>query len=113
MREPGPPLGTVEPLGGKALLKASGERRCLASGVGENEHSGAPRLAIPGDTEREPACLEGGGAEHRADRTSIARRPRAEKRERDVQVLGRNDPASAQARGLPAPDPSDSLRREP
>ena len=72
-----------------------------AGDVLQNEHADASRLAV--SRRQQPDRARGGGrpAQRLGDRRDLASRPVAQEREREMQVLARDDPAVAQLAGLP------------
>src|SRR4029079_5117501 len=70
----------------------------------EDEHADASRLAIATRNETDLPRPGGCFAQRQDDRVDLAGRPMPEKRERDVQVLSRDDPNACELRTLPPLD---------
>ena len=92
MGKPFPCLAPVDAERLEPRLEVAGERRRAASLVLEDEHPDAPRLAVPhGHEPRRLGDAAGRGAERLDDPGQFACRPVAEERERDVEMLARDD----------------------
>jgi hypothetical protein len=95
VREPGPRLALVyaEPL--QALEEVVRERRPTPLEIVADEHADAPRLAVVLHREDGPPSAPSSLPQRPHDGLEVRGRPGAEKGHRDVQVLGRDDPAAA------------------
>jgi hypothetical protein len=83
---------------GEEVLRERGRPPVL---VREGEHAHAPRLAVAGDLESRPRCGFRRRAKLSSDRPLLGCGPPAEERQRDVEVLPRND-SFAKLAALPA-----------
>jgi hypothetical protein len=100
VREPGPTLARVRPEALEPPLQVLGEGGGTPVLVAEHEHADAPRLAVALGGEARPLGRVGGFAQGRCECRELAARPAAEEGERDVQVLGWDDPPRAGERPL-------------
>jgi hypothetical protein len=100
VREPGPALARVRAEALEPPLQVLGEGGGAAVLVAEHEHADAPRLAVALCGEARPRGRAGGVAQGCREGGELGARPAAEERERDVQVLGRDDPPRAGERPL-------------
>lgn len=76
---------------------------CAPALVGQREHADASRLPVAGDLEHRPCGGRRGRSQLCPDRRCLARRARTEKRERDVQVVTRDESGALIAQGAPLP----------
>src|SRR2546421_654741 len=86
------------------LVQSPRDRRSAAVLVVEHEHADAPRLAIPAEEEARRLGHPRRLAQASGDRSALFRRTAAEERERDVQVVRRDDadvPSRSEGLGLP------------
>ena len=110
VREPGPVLAAVEPELLEGAVEPPGEGRRAAALVGEGEHPHAPRLPVVAEVQVRRFRGTGGRLpERRCDCLQIPGRLRAEERQRDVQVLGRDDSARPELAQLPRDEAVDDV----
>ena len=91
MWKPRTALGLVDPELGQPPMRLSGDPRRVSILVVEDEHSDRARLAIAKRSEHRLGDTTDGASQGSSDRLDLAGRPRPEKRNRDVQVLDRDD----------------------
>ena len=110
--EPPPPLALVDAEVFQPLEHVLRDPRRSAFLVAAGHHSDKTRLAVA--LRREDGALRSGSclAQRTRDRVELLRRPRPEKRERDVQALGRDDPAARELTLLPLCEPLDGVVRQ-
>src|SRR6185503_4100420 len=102
VRQPPPRLRPVDAERFQAGVTSAREPRRGAALIGENEHPDAPRLAPARGLEHDRLRPGRGGVPQDAhDRVDLRCRAAAEERERDVQVLPRDDTAARQVRRAP------------
>jgi hypothetical protein len=101
MRQPRTSLTAVDTEKLQTLLHVAGQKRRRPSVVLEDEHADAPRLAIPSGRESDLSRGPRGIAQRLDDRVELTRRPVAEERERDVQVLASDEPYVPELLPLP------------
>jgi hypothetical protein len=92
VREPRPPLASVHAELLEPLSEVAGQSRRAPLLVVEDDHADAPGLPVASGAEQGPAGPAGAAAELLEDPGNVAPGPRAEEDERDVEVLGRDDP---------------------
>jgi hypothetical protein len=95
VREPGPTLARVRVETLEPPLQILGEGGGAAVLVAEHEHADASRLAVALGGEARLLGGAGGVAQGRREGGELGARPAAEERERNVQVLRRDDPPRA------------------
>ncbi len=113
MREPRAPLALVHAELLEPCLQVVRERRGATTGIVEDEHPDAARLAVSHRREPDPACARSRFAQHSDDRVELLCRPVSEKSERDVQVIARDDPHALQLGALPRLDLVESVAGKP
>ena len=116
MRQPLPALGLVDAQRFQPRVQIARQQPRAAALVVEREHADAARLSVTPNRQDRPFGTRGRLAQRVEDRLDLAHGPVAEKRERDVQVLGREhtDVArAAKSMALPLDEPVDRLRRKP
>ena len=110
MREPGTGLADVEPERLEPLVQTDCQRRGPPLLVVEDEHADAAGLAVAAHPEHDRARdARRGRTESPADSLDVARGAVSEEREREVQALGRDDPAAVQLGVLPGDERGDRL----
>jgi hypothetical protein len=108
VRKPRPRLTAVDAQPLEAAVEVIGERGRVASGVVEDEHPDAPRLAVAADREPRPARSADGLLERARDGLDVSARAAAEERECEVEVVPRDDP-SAELPFLPREEALDGV----
>jgi hypothetical protein len=113
VREPTPLLALVDAELLQSPEEASSEAPGFLRGVVEHEHPDASRLAVPARGEHDLGGLARRFPQGSRDRRQLAGRTPAKEREREMEMLARDDPAVAEVLVLPRLDRIEDLVREP
>src|SRR5215207_3172228 len=111
MLEPRTTLAPVDADRLEPLVELPRDPGCAVVPVLENEHADAPRLAVPEGSERRSGRALGARSQGVDDRRQIGARSRAQERERDVEILSRDNPPG-EVLSLPPDDPLDGAGGE-
>ena len=109
MRKPRALLGLVDPEPRQPLVNVFRNPRRMPVVVVEDEHADGARLSVPNRGEHGPSRAFDPCTQRSGDRGDLTGRPRAQERDRDVQVLFRDEASpfgSAELLPLPAGDPA-------
>jgi hypothetical protein len=113
VREPTPFLALVGAELLQPLEEVCGEACSFLGVIVEHEHPHASRLAVPARGEDDLGDLSRRFGECGHDRGQLAGRAPAEEREREMEVLARDDSAVAEVLVLPRLDRIEDVGREP
>ena len=115
MRKPRARLGLVDPEPGQPLVNVFRDPRRVRLPVVEDEHADGARLPVPNRGKHGPRSALGPRMQRSGDRGELTGRPRAQERNRDMQVLSRDEACPfgrAQLVPLPAGDPGHDRVRQ-
>lgn len=101
MRKPAPPLALVHPHALQPVEEVLGEAVGPFGAILQDEHADAPGLPITVGKQMDRLGLRRGLAHRLDDRPQLDVRAVPEERERDVQVLARDDAPLPELPGLP------------
>jgi hypothetical protein len=101
MREPRPLLALIDAEGLQSVEEPSGEPSAFLCAIVEHEHPHAAGLAVAARREHDVGGFSRSVGQRHRDRRQLAGRPSAEEREREVEMLARDDPALAEMLVLP------------